>query len=79
MIEVQTAKIYYAPIRGRRYFSKFAAIHAETTAIILKKYPIEHFESDTGACYDIRFDDEERYAKMYRRLKRLMTTMEQRE
>ena len=60
----ETAIVYYAPTRGRRYFVKSAAIKNEAIAIILKRYPIEHFEFDTGHSYDIRYDEPERFERM---------------
>ena len=66
MIELQTAKVYYAPTKGRRYFTKAAAIKAEALAIILKKYPNEDFEPDTGFFFDITIDDRKRFKRMMR-------------
>lgn len=60
----QVVTVYYAPTRGRRYFIKSAAIKNEAIAIILKKYPIEHFEFDTGHSYDIRYDEPDRFERM---------------
>jgi len=74
MIEEQTAKVYYAPTRKRRYFSKNAAINAEAAAIIYKKYPSEKYESDTGHSYNIKFDEPGRYGTMHRRLCLMMRT-----
>ena len=68
MIENQLAKVWYAPTRRRRYFSKSAAIKGEATAVILQKYPIEPYEYDTGAGFDIRHDEPERFKKMHRRV-----------
>lgn len=41
MIERKQAVVYYAPTKGRRYFSKAAAIKAEAKAIINKHFPPE--------------------------------------
>lgn len=71
-IQKVNADVYFAPTRNRRYFSRQAAIEGEAMAIILKKYPIEPFESDTGAGYDIRVDEPERYEKMHRRMCRVL-------
>jgi len=72
MIQVQTAKVFYSPTMGRRYFSKHAAISAEARALILKKYPPEPFEPDTGAGWHIQYDDQDRYEKLHKRLCRLI-------
>lgn len=72
MIRESTSKVYYAPTRGRRYFSKPAAIHGEAVAIIYKKYPSEKFESNTGSSYDIKYDEPERYGTMLRRMIRIV-------
>ena len=68
MIQIQRALVFYAPTKGRRYFTRNAAIHAEAVAIILKKYPIGIFEPDTGFWEDIRVDDAERFERMMRSL-----------
>ncbi|HHZ68828.1 MAG TPA: hypothetical protein EYN67_12375 [Flavobacteriales bacterium] len=52
-IEAQTAKVYFAPTKGRRYLTKGSAIHNEARAIIYKHYPREPYESDTGYFCDI--------------------------
>jgi hypothetical protein len=66
MIQIKTAKVYYAPTKGRRYFTKKAAINAEAIAIILKKYPTEDFEPDTGFYVDIRTEYPDRFERMMR-------------
>jgi hypothetical protein len=71
-IESVKANVFYAPTKKRRYFSRQAAINGEATAIILKRHPLEPFESDTGAGYDIRIDEPDRYEKMHRRLCRII-------
>ena len=77
MIIKQTAAVYCAPTRGRRYFSKSAAIKAEAQAIILKKYPAEQACKDFACgCGDpgwhIAYDEPERYATMHRRMCRII-------
>lgn len=74
-ITVSTAVIYYAPTAGRRYFSKGAAVNAETRAIIKRKYPDESAPQDTngqqiGQAWSMEYDDPARWAKIYRRLRR---------
>lgn len=53
-----------------------AAIEAETREIIYRLYPPERPEFDnvgmTYPGYDIKHDDPERYAKLFRRIKRLV-------
>ena len=66
MIQIQTARVYYAPTKGRRYFTKSAAIHAEAAAIILKKYPPVDFEFDTGAYENIMIEQPLRFERMMR-------------
>ncbi|CAI1037884.1 hypothetical protein [Serratia fonticola] len=76
VIQAQMAKVYYAPTKKRRYFSKSAAIRAETNAIIFARYPYEHPEYEGTYCtypgYNFAVDEEDRYRKMYRRLHRLV-------
>lgn len=78
MITQTTAIVYYAPTKGRRYFSKSAAIHAEARAIIKKHYPDEKGCSgicvgcEYPGCGDLGWSLEEaqpdRYARYYRML-----------
>lgn len=68
MIEEQTAKVYCAPTKGRRYLTKAAAISNEARAMILEEYPTEPFEPDTGNCFDIRIDCPEAYEEMHDKL-----------
>ncbi|WNJ77775.1 hypothetical protein RJE46_14155 [Cedecea neteri] len=76
VITKSTATVYFSPAKGRRYLSKSAAIHAETKAIIFSRYPIERQESDsigvTHPGYNIAYDEPERFAKLYRRLRRIV-------
>lgn len=71
MIEKQTATVYLAKTKGRRYFSRSAAIHNETMAIIRKKYPTEPFEYDTGHSFDCV--NMEGFETIYRRMYRLVS------
>lgn len=73
MIEQQTATVWYAPTRRRRYLSKNGAIKGEATALILKKHPIEPSDHDTGEGFDIRYHEPERFEKMHRRMCRLIS------
>lgn len=41
MIEKTITTVYYAPTRGRRYFSKNAAINAEARVIVLRDNPFD--------------------------------------
>lgn len=68
MIKQQITTVWHAPTRGRRYFSKRAAINAEAKAIIYAKYPPEPYESDTGHGFNIDIDEPERYEIMHRRM-----------
>jgi hypothetical protein len=68
MITQTMTTVWHAPTRGRRYFSKKAAVNAEAKAIIYKRYPIEQFEQDTGNFFDFATDEPARYGKMHRRL-----------
>ena len=70
MITKEVAVVYCAKTKGRRYFSKAAAIHAETMAIIRKKYPTEEFECDTGYSFDCTGMDG--FEKIYRRMWKLV-------
>lgn len=77
MITTTTATVWHSSAKGRRYFTRHAAIRAEVRSIIYKLYPSESLESDeygrtTYPGYDIQYDEPERYAKLYRRIKRLV-------
>lgn len=71
-IEKQQATVWYAPTRRRRYLSRAGAIKGEATALILKRYPVEPYEYDTGAGFDIRYHEPERFEKMHRRVCRII-------
>lgn len=76
MIQVKTITAYFAPTKGKTYITKAGAIKAETHAIIMRKYPYEKACYDYGIQNDpgwhIQHDEPERYAKMFRRLRRLV-------
>lgn len=76
MIAKQETVVWFSPAKGRRYFTKAAAIHAEAKAKILERYPTERPESEQGRQtypgWHFPSDDPERYGKMLRRLKRLI-------
>lgn len=68
MIEEQTATVYFAPTKGRRYLTKNAALSNEARAIILEEYPSDPYEPDTGYGFDIRIDCPEAYKEMHDKL-----------
>lgn len=76
MIERDQAIVYYAPTKGRRYFSKAAAIKAESRAIIKKYFPDERACSCSpdwcGMCgyggWSLEVDEPERFARYNRML-----------
>ncbi len=70
MIEARTRRVYFAPRKGRHYFSKAAAISAEARAIIQEKYPTEPQESDSlGITYPgFHCTEMPNYGKMHHRL-----------
>ena len=70
MITTLTTKVYYAPTAGRRYLTLRGACGAEARSIIVKKYPTELFESDTG--YSFHWSELERSDVIHRRLARLI-------
>lgn len=70
MIESRVEKVYYAKTKGRRYLTRSGAVHAETIAIISKKYPYEKYEPETGYYFNPR--EMPGFEKMYRRMKRLV-------
>lgn len=76
MITVTTTKVWHSSEKGRRYFSRSAAINAEVRQIIYRLYPYEKPESESGMLtypgYDIAIDDPERYAKLYRRIRKIV-------
>jgi len=66
-IEELGAVVYYAPTKGRRYFSKNAAFNAEATAIILKDNP--PFTGDhESPPEDIRIDNPEWFKKEHTKI-----------
>lgn len=72
-IIARPAMVYYAPTKGRRYFSKAAAIRAEARAIIKKHWPDEPGCSRMGCdCGDqgwsLEVDMPERHARYMRML-----------
>lgn len=64
--------VFYAPTVKKRFLTLSGAIKAEAKAKIYKKYPSEPFEDDTGAGWDIQYDEPEKYAKLFSRLCRLL-------
>ncbi len=75
LIEKQTATVYYAPTKRRRYFSLQAAIHAEAVARIYRKHPAEATAYVDDVFYpgwDIKYDDPDRFGTMLRRMKRII-------
>ncbi len=84
-IQSSVQVVYYAPTKGRRYFSKSAAINAEARAIIKKHVkgwpPHDCSEEECGWCRDPGWsceqDQPERHARYMRMLtKALRSTME---
>lgn len=76
MITIKTVAAYYAPTKGKTYLTKAGAINAETKAIIMRKYPFEraYYEQDyTDPGWHIEHDEPERFKKMYRRLRRIVS------
>ena len=72
-VQKQTATVFYAPTRGRRYFRRDSAISAEALAIIKLRYPDEPADMDTSyAGYDVRIDDPIRFEVMHRRMCRII-------
>lgn len=76
MITSTTTTVWHSSAKGRRYLSRRAAINAEVRQIIYRLCPYEKPESENGMLtypgYDIMVDDPARYAKLYRRIKRLV-------
>ena len=48
IVTESTRPAYYAPTRGRYFFTRAAAIRAEAIAIIKRKYPTERGDTDIG-------------------------------
>lgn len=74
-IQAKQATVYFAPTRRRTYLSKAGAINAETRAIIMERFPPERgcISCDCGDNgYHIEFDEPDRFAKMFRRLRRMV-------
>ena len=44
----KTREVFFAPTRGRCYFTKAAAVRAEAAAIIAKRYPSDLPEHEDG-------------------------------
>ena len=76
MITSTTTTVWHSSAKGRRYLTRRAAVEAEVRAIIYKLYPPEKPEFDnigmTYSGYDIKYDDPDRYTKLFRRIKRLV-------
>lgn len=76
MITSTTTTVWHSSAKGRRYLTRRAAVEAEVRTIIYKLYPPEKPEFDnigmTYPGYDIKNDDPDRYAKLFRRIKRLV-------
>lgn len=79
MIERQQPIVYFAPTKGRRYFSKQAAIRAEAKAIINKHFPPEipsPCGEHCGWCNDpgwsLEVDQPERFKRFFDKLKRAL-------
>lgn len=84
MITSTTTTVWHSSVKGRRYFSRRAAVEAEVRSIIYKLFPTERADYDNGIQvypgYDIKYDEPERYAKLHRRIKRLVErSMEKRD
>ena len=78
-IQIQTAKVYYAPTKNRRYLTREAAIKNETLAIIRKKHPTiceqNEYNQDGRLVYPGEFWNWEELpssGKLYRRMRRLV-------
>jgi hypothetical protein len=85
MITKTTETVYYAPTKGRRYFSRAAAIRAEARAIIEKHVPSEPpcrcTPDRCGMCGDrgwrLEDDQPERHTRYMRMItKALKATMQ---
>ncbi|WP_210502014.1 hypothetical protein [Pantoea ananatis] len=75
-VQSQQTKVWYSPTKRRRYFSRYAAVHAEAKAKILNRYPTEKPEYDNGFLtypgFHFPSEEPEKFAKMMRRLKRMI-------
>lgn len=72
MIEKQQATVYYAPTRGRRYFTRSAAINAEARAIIKKHYPDQPSDPDDPG-WSMERDETMQFASNLDRLVRALS------
>lgn len=50
MVERMEATVYFSSVKGRRFFTKKAAIRAEARVIIARRYPTEKAEYHEGFC-----------------------------
>jgi len=76
MISIEQATVYRSSLRGRRYFSKGAAIKAEARSLIKDRYPTEESESDDRGQMTyagFHWTDLKHSEKLYRRVCRLIT------
>jgi len=71
MVTIETRKVYVAKTKGRAYLTKAGAVHAETMAILRRKYKPENFELDTGHSFSV--ESMTGFKKMYRRMKRIVS------
>lgn len=76
-IELQQAKVYFAPTARRRFLTKKAAVNAEARAIIKKHVPDEGkghtcTMEECGYCGDpgwsLEYDQPERFKRYYGKL-----------
>ena len=76
IVSMQMKKVWFSPARGRHFLTRRAAIRAEAHAKIIDRYPYERPDYDNGFLtfpgYSIQHDDPDRYAKMLRRLMRII-------
>lgn len=79
-IQIGMQIVYYAPTRGRRYFSKAAAIRAESMAIIEKHVPSikpcncspEHCGMCKDPGWSLENDQPERHKRYMQMLKKAL-------
>ena len=82
-IQEQSTTVYYAPTKGRRYFSKSYAIKAEAKAIIYKHFPQINengidWQEQSGESFDIEIHRQHYYEKRHAQLCRAIKNRMQR-
>lgn len=64
------AVAYFAPTAGRRFLTLKGAAEAEARARVYRMFPPDPWEDETGAGFNIKYDEPVKYAMLMKRLVR---------